>query len=52
MPDSEIIFEVLKMHFNTIKESKLELKRIRKGDNVVLVTFGAGLVSAANVVRF
>ena len=30
----------------------VEFKRIRKGDNVVLVTFGAGLVSAANVVRF
>ena len=27
-------------------------KHIRKGDHVVLVTFGAGLVSAANVVRF
>ena len=27
-------------------------KRIRRGDNVVLVTFGAGLVSAANVVRW
>jgi len=26
--------------------------RIKKGSNVVLVTFGAGLVSAANVVRF
>ena len=30
MLDSEINFEVLKMHFNTIKEIKLELKRIRK----------------------
>jgi len=30
MLDSKIIFEVLKMHFNTIKEIKLELKRIRK----------------------
>jgi len=27
-------------------------KRIKKGDNVVLVAFGAGLVSAANVVKF
>jgi 3-oxoacyl-[acyl-carrier-protein] synthase-3 len=27
-------------------------KRIKKGDNVVLVTFGAGLVSAANVVKW
>jgi 3-oxoacyl-[acyl-carrier-protein] synthase III len=27
-------------------------KRIKRGDNVVLVTFGAGLVSAANVVRW
>jgi len=30
----------------------VEQKRIRKGDNVVLVTFGAGLVSAANVIRW
>ena len=27
-------------------------KRIKRGDNVVLVTFGAGLVSAANVVKW
>ena len=27
-------------------------KRIQRGDNIVLVTFGAGLVSAANVVRW
>ena len=27
-------------------------KRIKKGDIVVLVTFGAGLVAAANVVRW
>ena len=27
-------------------------KKIKKGDNVVLVAFGAGLVSAANVVKF
>ena len=27
-------------------------KRIKRGDNVVLVTFGAGLVSAANVIRW
>lgn len=27
-------------------------KKIKRGDNVVLVTFGAGLVSAANVVRW
>ena len=27
-------------------------KRIKKGDNVVLVTFGAGLISAANVVKW
>ena len=27
-------------------------KRIKKGDNVVLVAFGAGLVSAANVVKW
>ena len=26
--------------------------RIQKGDAIVLVTFGAGLVSAANVVRW
>jgi len=26
--------------------------KIKKGSNVVLVTFGAGLVSAANVIRF
>ncbi len=30
----------------------VEEKRIKKGDNVVLVTFGAGLVSAANVIRW
>ena len=30
----------------------VEQKRIKKGDHVVLVTFGAGLVSAANVVRW
>jgi len=30
----------------------VEQKRIRRGDNVALVTFGAGLVSAANVVRW
>ncbi len=30
----------------------VENKRIRKGDHVVLVTFGAGLVAAANVVRW
>ena len=29
-----------------------EQKRIKKGDMVVLVTFGAGLVSAANVVKW
>jgi 3-oxoacyl-[acyl-carrier-protein] synthase-3 len=27
-------------------------KKIKKGDNVVLVTFGAGLVSAANVIKW
>ena len=27
-------------------------KRIKRGDYIVLVTFGAGLVSAANVVRW
>ena len=27
-------------------------KKIKKGDNVVLVAFGAGLVSAANVVKW
>lgn len=27
-------------------------KRIKKGDNVVLVTFGAGLVSGANVIKW
>ena len=27
-------------------------KKIKKGDNVVLVAFGAGLVSAANVIKF
>lgn len=30
----------------------VEQKRIKRGDCVVLVTFGAGLVSAANVVRW
>lgn len=30
----------------------VQQKRIRRGDRVVLVTFGAGLVSAANVVRW
>ena len=30
----------------------VEQKKINRGDNVVLVTFGAGLVSAANVVRW
>lgn len=30
----------------------IEQKRIKKGSNVVLVAFGAGLVSAANVVRW
>ncbi|MEI7999573.1 MAG: beta-ketoacyl-ACP synthase III [Candidatus Omnitrophota bacterium] len=30
----------------------VEQKRIKKGDNVVLVAFGAGLVSAANVVKW
>ncbi|MBI5415963.1 MAG: ketoacyl-ACP synthase III [Candidatus Omnitrophica bacterium] len=30
----------------------VEQKKIKRGDNVVLVTFGAGLVSAANVVRW
>lgn len=30
----------------------VESNRIRKGDNVVLVTFGAGLVAAANVVKW
>ena len=30
----------------------VEKKRIKRGTNVVLVTFGAGLVSAANVVRW
>lgn len=30
----------------------VEQKRIKKGSNVVLVTFGAGLVAAANVVRW
>ncbi|VAW11608.1 3-oxoacyl-[acyl-carrier-protein] synthase, KASIII [hydrothermal vent metagenome] len=30
----------------------VEEKRIKKGDTVVLVTFGAGLVSAANVVKW
>ncbi len=30
----------------------VEQKRIRKGDNVVLVAFGAGLVSAANVIKW
>jgi 3-oxoacyl-[acyl-carrier-protein] synthase-3 len=29
-----------------------EQKRIKKGDTVALVTFGAGLVSAANIVRW
>ena len=29
-----------------------KLKRIKKGDYVVLVTFGAGLVSAANVIKW
>ena len=27
-------------------------RKIKKGDNVVLVAFGAGLVSAANVVKW
>ena len=26
--------------------------KVKRGSNVVLVTFGAGLVSAANVIRF
>ncbi len=30
----------------------VEQKRVKRGDNVALVTFGAGLVSAANVVRW
>ena len=30
----------------------VEQKRIKRGDNVVLVTFGAGVVSAANVVKW
>ena len=30
----------------------VQQKRIKKGDNVVLVTFGAGLVSAANVIKW
>ncbi len=30
----------------------VDQKKIRRGDNVVLVTFGAGLVSAANVMRW
>ncbi len=30
----------------------VEQKKIKRGSNVVLVTFGAGLVSAANVVRW
>jgi len=30
----------------------VDQKRIRKGDHVVLVTFGAGLVAAANVVKW
>ena len=30
----------------------VECKRIKRGDHVALVTFGAGLVSAANVVRW
>ncbi len=30
----------------------IEQKKIKRGNNVVLVTFGAGLVSAANVVRW
>lgn len=30
----------------------VEQKRVKRGDHVVLVTFGAGLVSAANVVRW
>ncbi len=30
----------------------VEQKRIRRGDHIVLVTFGAGLVSAANVVKW
>lgn len=30
----------------------VEQKRIKKGDNVALVTFGAGLVSAANIVKW
>jgi 3-oxoacyl-[acyl-carrier-protein] synthase-3 len=30
----------------------VEQKRIRKGDHVALVTFGAGLVTAANIVRW
>ena len=29
-----------------------KFKKIKKGDNVVLVTFGAGLVSAANVIKW
>ena len=33
-------------------EEAVESRRIRKGDNVVLVAFGAGLVSAANVIRW
>lgn len=30
----------------------VEQKRVKRGDHVVLVTFGAGLVSAANVIRW
>ena len=30
----------------------VEAKRIRKGDHVALVAFGAGLVSAANIIRW
>lgn len=30
----------------------VKVKRIKRGDNVVLVTFGAGLVSAANVMKW
>ena len=30
----------------------VEQGRIKSGDNVVLVTFGAGLVSAANVIKW